>query len=434
MSSQKPCNTEPGLTYPEDISGVTPVHDASGAIVMATGFKAGVAYCGLKTDDAGFDICVIVSDTPAVGAALFTKNQIVAAPVRFSRKVVEDGCVNAVVVNSGNANACTGEQGLQDAETMSRLVAEGLGVDPGDVVVASTGIIGHPLQMDKVNRGISSALKNLDSDLVTGANAAKAIMTTDTFIKESAVKVSAGDISFTVGGIAKGAGMIAPDMATMLSFITTDANLSHAVLDTCLRRSVEQSFNRITVDGHTSTNDTVAILANGNGRQCRPLVSGEDIRLFQNALDHITLDLARKIIEDGEGATKFVQIDVVGAGSQDDAVKIAKAIGNSPLVKTAINGEDYNWGRIISAAGYAGVRFDEARVRLFINGMLLFDEGAPVAALASDDVLFHERMRGVMQEKRINIRLDIGGGADVATVWTCDFSHEYVSINADYHT
>ncbi|MGR3319930.1 MAG: bifunctional ornithine acetyltransferase/N-acetylglutamate synthase, partial [Candidatus Anammoxibacter sp.] len=254
------------------------------------------------------------------------------------------------------------------------------------------------------------------------------------FIKEEAVKVETKDYSYTIGGIAKGSGMISPGMATMLCFITTDANIPHHCLSSCLKESVDQSFNRITVDGHMSTNDMAAILANGASRPSKEISSKQDILLFQQALDHITLNLAKKIVKDGEGATKFVEVDVQGALTEEDAEKIARAIANSPLVKTAINGEDYNWGRIVSAAGYAGVRLDVNRLKLFINKILVFNNGTPVAELVNEDVAFQEKLQKEMQNKEINICLALGLGSGNSKIWTCDFSHEYVTINAEYHT
>ncbi|MGR3179463.1 MAG: bifunctional glutamate N-acetyltransferase/amino-acid acetyltransferase ArgJ [Candidatus Anammoxibacter sp.] len=416
------------------MNNINIIKKTSGAIVMPEGFKAGAAYCGLKSDKQGFDVGIIYSEHPCVAASVFTKNQITAAPIEFCKRTIVDGKVNAIVVNSGNANACTGEQGYKDAETMAELAADHLNLDIDKILVASTGIIGHTLDMDKVSAGISNASRNLSSDLVCGSNVAKAIMTTDLFIKEEAVKVETEDYFYTIGGIAKGSGMISPGMATMLCFITTDANISHSCLNSCLRESVDQSFNRITVDGHMSTNDMAAILANGASKPSKEISSKQDILLFQNALDHVTLNLAKKIVKDGEGATKFVEVDVQEALTEEDAEKIARAIANSPLVKTAINGEDYNWGRIVSAAGYAGVQLDANRLKLFINNILVFNNGMPVAELVKEDAAFQDKLQKEMQCKEINICLNLGLGSENSKVWTCDFSHEYVTINAEYHT
>lgn len=414
-------------------SGIKIVTDPTGAIVIPLGFKAGVAYCGLKSGHECLDIGIIYSELPCIAAAVFTNNKIVAASIKFSRNILKNGTASAVIVNSGNANACTGNEGYKDAETMAELTAGCLNIKPTEVLVASTGIIGHRLQMDKIRSGITSASQNMNNHLSSGANLAKAIMTTDLCVKESAVEVKTKEFSFTIGGIAKGSGMISPDLATMLSFITTDAKISRDYLNTCLKKSVNRSFNRITVDGHTSTNDMVAIMANG-ATESKELSSKSDIRLFQEALDCVTLDLAKKIVKDGEGASKFVQIDVSGAKTVKDAEKIARAIAESPLVKTAINGEDPNWGRIVSAAGYAGARLEEKCLNLFINEILIVKSGSPVSELSIEDVSFQEKLRDEMKKKEITLRLDIGLGSGKCTMWTCDFSHEYVTINAEYHT
>ena len=380
------------------------------------------------------DIGIIYSELPCITAAVFTNNKIVAAPIKFSRNILKNGTASAVIVNSGNANACTGDEGYKDTETMAKLTAGCLKIKPTEVLVASTGIIGHRLQMDKIRSGITSASQSMNNHLSSGANVAKAIMTTDLCVKESAVEVKTKEFSFTIGGIAKGSGMISPDMATMLSFITTDAKISRDYLNTCLRKSVNKSFNRITVDGHTSTNDMVAIMANGARTESKELSGKSDIRLFQEALDWVTLDLAKKIVKDGEGASKFVQIDVSGAKTVKDAEKIARAIAESPLVKTAINGEDPNWGRIVSAAGYAGAHLEEECLNLFINEMLIVKNGSPVSELSIADLSFQKKLHDEMKKKEITLRLDIGLGSGKCTMWTCDFSHEYVTINAEYPT
>ena len=416
------------------MSEIIIINDPAGAIVMPEGFQAGAAYCGLKKDITSLDMGIIFSTSTCETAAVFTNNKIVAAPIKFSKNIINSGNANAIVINSGNANACTGGKGDKDAEDMAKITAGALNINYQDVIVASTGIIGHPMQMDKVQSGIEIAAKDLGRNISNGSNVANAIKTTDKFIKEAAVKVKDGDVSFTVGGIAKGSGMISPDMATMLCFITTDAKISRERLNHCLQISVNKSFNRITVDGHTSTNDMVAILANGANAQCKQISDEADIQLFQKALDYITLTLAKKIIEDGEGATKFIQIDVMEAKSDDDADKITRAIANSPLVKTAINGEDYNWGRIVSAAGYSGAQIDESCLRLFINKVLIYSKGTPVDELISNDETFHAMLQKEMQKKDITICLQLGMGTGSSTMWTCDFSHEYVTINAEYHT
>ncbi|HHT9129404.1 MAG TPA: bifunctional glutamate N-acetyltransferase/amino-acid acetyltransferase ArgJ [Candidatus Brocadiaceae bacterium] len=398
----------------------------NGCVVAPKGFKAGTAYCGIKTTKDSLDLGIIFSEYPATGAALFTTNQIYAAPVRLSRKVAQKGCVRAFVVNSGNANACTGEQGYKDAEEMARIAAKYLKISEDEVLIASTGIIGRPLPMDKIATGIKMATASLGNTPEHGNDMARAIMTTDTKQKDIAVRLKINNKDVVVGGITKGAGMIAPNLATMLCFITTDISLPAPLLDKCLRNSVESSFNRITIDGHMSTNDTIAIIANGDAG-VNILSSGPELQAFQEGLDYVAGYLAKAIVKDGEGATKFIQIDVIGARSRSEATRIARSIADSPLVKTAINGEDPNWGRIVSAAGYAGVELDESKINLHINDILIFARGMPTQC---DLNTLSTTMKGC----DIKIRLELGLGNCTDTVWTCDLSHEYVTINAEYHT
>lgn len=399
---------------------------ASGCVVAPKGFKSGAAYCGIKTAKGSFDLGVIFSERPASGAALFTTNLVQAAPVKLGRLVVQKGRVRAFVINSGNANACTGDQGYKDAEEMARIAAQCLGISEDELLVSSTGIIGRPLPMDKIAAGIKAATASMGSSPDNGNNIASAIMTTDTRQKDIAVRLKINGKDVTIGGISKGAGMIAPNLATMLCFITTDVAVPAKLLDECLRKSADSSFNRITIDGHTSTNDTVAIIANGaSGVSILP--GSEELKAFQQGLDHVTGHLAKAIVKDGEGATKFVQICVSGARSRNDAARIAKSIADSPLVKTALNGEDPNWGRIVSAAGYAGAEMDESKTTLYINDVLIFTKGMPTRCDLN-------ALGQSMKNSEINIRLELGLGSAVDTVWTCDLSHEYVTINAEYHT
>jgi glutamate N-acetyltransferase/amino-acid N-acetyltransferase len=398
----------------------------NGCVVAPKGFKAGTAYCGIKTTKDSLDLGIIFSEYPATGAALFTTNQIYAAPVRLSRKVAQKGCVRAFVVNSGNANACTGEQGYKDAEEMARIAAKYLKISEDEVLIASTGIIGRPLPMDKIATGIKMATASLGNTPEHGNDMARTIMTTDTKQKDIAVRLKINNKDVVVGGITKGAGMIAPNLATMLCFITTDISLPAPLLDKCLRNAVESSFNRITIDGHMSTNDTIAIIANG-ASGVNILSSGPELQAFQEGLDYVAGYLAKAIVKDGEGATKFIQIDVIGARSRSEATRIARSIADSPLVKTAINGEDPNWGRIVSAAGYAGVELDESKINLHINDILIFARGMPTQC---DLNTLSTTMKGC----DIKIRLELGLGNCPDTVWTCDLSHEYVTINAEYHT
>ena len=399
---------------------------ATGCIVAPKGFKAGATYCGIKTIKDSLDLGIIFSEFPATGAALFTTNQIYAAPVKLSRKVAQKGYIRAFVINSGNANACTGEQGYKDAEEMARIAARCLKISEDEIIVASTGIIGRGLPMGKIAAGIKAAATSLGNTPTHGNNVARAIMTTDTKQKDIAVRLKINNKDVIVGGITKGAGMIAPNLATMLCFLTTDVSISTLLLNECLRNAVESSFNRITIDGHMSTNDTIAIIANG-ASGVNITSKGPELQVFQEGLNYVTSYLAKAIVKDGEGATKFIQIDVVGARSRSDATKIARSVADSPLVKTAINGCDPNWGRIVSAAGYAGVELDESKTNLYINDILIFAKGMPTQCDLN-------KLGTSMKGSDITIRLELGLGNCSDTVWTCDLSHEYVTINAEYHT
>lgn len=397
-----------------------------GNVVAPKRFMAGAAYCGIKTTENSRDIGIIYSDSPAVAAAVFTTNKVCAAPVHLSRKVIKNGRARAIVVNSGNANACTGERGYRDAEEMLNTTASSLKIPRDEVLVASTGIIGRPLPMDKIISGIKAAAASMGNTTVHGDAIAQAILTTDTRQKDIAVRLNICNKEVIIGGIAKGAGMISPNMATMLCFITTDVSMPSSLLNECLKHAVDVSFNCITIDGHMSTNDTVAIIANG-ASGVDIYSSGSGAGIFQQGLNYVSSYLAKSIVKDGEGATKFIQIDVTNTLSSEDARRIARSIANSILVKTAIHGEDPNWGRIVSAAGYAGVELDERDLKLFINNILVFAGGMPTQY--DNGALINS-----MKEKDIYIRLDMGLGKHSDTVWTCDLSREYVTINSEYHT
>ena len=392
-------------------------------ITRPKGFLAAGVRAGIKTE--GKDMALIYSEVPAVSAGVFTKNVVKAACVLLNRDRVPSSSMRAIVVNSGNANACTGEQGMQDARTMAAETARLLSIREDDVLVASTGIIGRRLPMDKVTAGIAQAVQSLSRE--GGSDAAQAIMTTDTRPKETFVQFKIGGSEITIAGMAKGAGMICPNMATMLAFITTDAAITPEMLQKCLSHSTDISFNCLTVDGDTSTNDSVLILANGAAGN-KPISSpGADLDAFQRALDAVTISLAKQIAADGEGATKSIEITVEGAGSYEDCREIAKTIANSPLVKTAMFGCDPNWGRILAAAGRAGVDFDPKAVSLSLGDILLVKGGEPVE---SHEEEAHEYLKG----HDIAVNLRVGKEKWGATVWTCDFSYDYVRINAEYHT
>jgi len=399
------------------------MESAPGAITFAGGFTASGVRAGIK--EKGEDVALIYSERPASAAGVFTRNLFKAAPVLVSRDRVPRGTCRAVIANSGNANACTGEHGMRDALEAASHTATLLGIAEEDVLVASTGIIGRRLPMDKLASGIEAAVRSLSAG--GGSDAARAIMTTDTRPKEAAVEIEIAGTKVRIGGMAKGAGMICPDLATMLAFVTTDASISPEILQRCLERSAEVSFNCLTVDGDTSTNDSVFLLANGASGS-RPFESeGPDREAFQAGLDAVTRSLAKQIASDGEGATKGIMVIVQGAQSYDACRQIAKTIANSPLVKTAMFGCDPNWGRILAAAGRAGVDFDPKAVELRLGDILVIKGGEPVD-------FTEEKAREYLAGREIMVRLAVGESKESATVWTCDFSYDYVKINAEYHT
>jgi glutamate N-acetyltransferase / amino-acid N-acetyltransferase len=388
------------------------------------GFKAGAVTCGLKWCGAP-DRLLGVAEGPAAAAAVFSQNKTAAAPVLVSRGRVPSARARALVVNAGNANACTGPQGLADARAMAEMAAReaGLAEGPESVLVASTGIIGQPMPMDKVAKGIREAAALVKSG--GGGDPSRAIITTDLVPKTAAVRGKLpGGTAFTVAGIAKGSGMIAPHMATMIAVVLTDLAVEPATLQAELVRAAGLSFNRVTVDGDTSTNDCCFLLASGkagnapiNGR-CAP---------FRKALEAVCVKLAQDIAKDGEGATKFVTVTVTGAASAKAADAIARKISESPLVKTAFAGEDPNWGRIVAAAGDAGVPFDPDKAELKIGDTTVFRLGAPAADAKAP-------AKEVMKAKAFSVTLDCAMGHGRATFWTCDLTHGYIKINAEYHT
>ncbi len=401
------------------------IQECEGGVTGPQGFMAAGIHCGIKKGKK--DLALIVSEIPAHAAAVFTTNIVAAAPVFVDREQLNSpGTVTAIVVNSGNANACTGERGMQDAWRMVEATAAALGTQRSQVLVSSTGVIGQYLPMEKVLKGISAATERLSA--AGNIDAAEAIMTTDTFHKELGVSVDIGGTTVTIGGMAKGSGMIAPNMATMLGFVTTDAAIDPGVLRTALKQATDRSFNRITVDGDTSTNDMVVILANGAAGN-PPLVNTDDpdYRVFYQALEHLLIRLAKMIVVDGEGATKLVEVCVAGADTEEEAAMAAKAVANSSLVKTAIHGEDANWGRILAAVGYSGISFNPAAVEIF------FDD-VPILRQQYDIDFSEEDAKQVLSGKQFTVTIDLHKGAASASFWTCDLSKEYISINAHYRT
>jgi glutamate N-acetyltransferase / amino-acid N-acetyltransferase len=395
------------------------VEITGGGVTTPRGFRAAGVSAGIKANGA-LDLALLVSDTPATAAAVFTINRAQAAPVVVSREHLSrsGGRARAVIVNSGCANACTGEAGMAVARAMADDAARLVGCPAEQVLVASTGVIGVALSIEKIRGALPAAFRALGAD--QGAVAARAIMTTDPFPKEAAARAS----QFSIGGMAKGSGMIEPMMATMLGFVTTDASISQPLLDRALRDAVNDTFNAITVDGECSTNDTVMLLANGaSGAR----IDEDHYGMFVDALRSVCLELALGIVRGGEGATKLVTVTVTGAASAEDARRAAKAIANSPLVKTAIHGGDPNWGRLIAAAGRAGVAFELAAAAVTIGSTVLFKDGAPHDENAP-------RAAEYLKGKEIAVTVDLGAGGASSTVWTCDLSADYVRINADYRT
>ncbi|MBA4370954.1 MAG: hypothetical protein C0418_05175 [Coriobacteriaceae bacterium] len=397
---------------------------ADGGIVAAAGFSASGVCAGIKKSGKR-DVCILAAGKAVPAAAVFTTNAMAAAPVVVSREHIAGGTARAAVVNAGNANACTGEPGMADARAMAAACAGALGCAPGEVIVASTGVIGVPLPMELVLPGIAEAAEALDA--ADGDAAAEAITTTDTFMKQTALTVSAQGRTYTVGGMAKGSGMIEPHMATMLAFVTTDAPLTPEACGAALRSANSLTFNRITVDGDTSTNDMCLLMASGAAGG--PAI-GEDSEAYTPvaaAIREVCERLAKMIVRDGEGATKFVTVTVTGAASVADAERAAFAIASSPLFKTAIFGGDANWGRVVMAVGKSGAQVDPAKVDVHFAGILTcsggtglaFDEDAAARALTEPEI-------------EVSVDLHLGGGE--AVVWTCDLSYEYVRINGEYRS
>lgn len=395
----------------------------NGTVTSVQGFKAAGIHCGIKRSKK--DLAIIYSDVPCNAAGTFTLNKVKAAPILISQKIIANkNKVKAILVNSGNANACTGEQGHNDALDIQSSCAKKLGINPDEVLISSTGVIGQLLPIATIIRGVNKIIGSLSS--TGGLDAAEAILTTDLRLKSFALKVQLSTGVITIGGICKGSGMIMPNMATMLAFLTTDADIDQPVLQELLLMSVNRTFNKITVDGDTSTNDMVILLANGNSR-IAVLNDTDDYNQFLIGLNKICEEMAKSIIVDGEGATKLIQVTVNSAKTIFDADSIAKSIANSPLVKTACNGADANWGRIISAAGKSGADFNP------LNTNIYFDD-LPVMLAGYKIVLDEDKASKILNKDNFSISLNLNEGDCSATWWTCDFSQEYVKINANYRT
>lgn len=395
---------------------------SAGAITAPLGFSAAAQTAGIK--ESGLpDLALLVSDRPAAAAALFTTSQTQAAPLAVSRRHVADGALRGAIINSGNANCATGAQGVADAEAMTRLAAANIGCEASEVFVNSTGIIGHFLPMALIHAAVPLLEPRSDG----GADFARAIMTTDTFAKEAVASFEANGQRYTIGGCAKGAGMIHPNMATMIALCTTDAPIERELLDARFRYAIDRSINMVTVDGDTSTNDTALILANGAGGG--PAIRADDeeaVAALDDALAAVCVPLAKMIARDGEGATKRIEMTVSGARRWEDARAIARTVVTSPLVKAALSKADPNWGRVLMAAGYAGVPYELDRLRVWIGDLLVFNgtaTGVPDAEASKQTV-----------GPEVQIRLDLAAGDAEATAWGCDLTEEYVRFNADYVT
>ena len=396
----------------------------SASITAPRGFVAASVRCGLKKN--GEDLAVIYSELPAVAAAVFTQNLVQAAPVVLSREHLRHKTHRALIVNAGCANACTGEAGMKDARRTAQVLAALLNCDPREILVASTGVIGVQLKMEKLEAGIAAAVPQLSR--AGGAGVAEAIMTTDTRPKRAVKRVKIGGKTVTIAGVAKGSGMIHPNMATMLSFVTTDAAISKTALQAALKRAVAASFNCISVDGDTSTNDTLAVLANG-AAQNNPIKesTGEAFEQFTRALTEVCRALAIEVARDGEGARKLITVRVLNAPTVRDAKRIAETIAISPLVKTAMAGEDANWGRLMMAAGRSGARFDVSKVEIRIGSLAVCRHGG---GLQFDE----QRALDILKRDEVTLTINLHQGAAEMTAWTCDLTEGYIRINADYRS
>lgn len=402
-------------------------------IKQVKGFRVAGVHAGMKKDSA-LDFALILADRNCATGAVFTQNQLKAAPVILSQKYLQTGAgaIRAVAINTTSANAATGLAGLANAETVTKWVAEQAGIQPEQVLVMSTGVIGTQLPMEQLQRGVELAYQSLGHGW---ENAARAIMTTDTRPKMASVTVLTSDGEYTIAGITKGAGMIAPNMATMLGVIVTDARMNAAQAQSLLTTAVKTTYNRIVVDGDTSTNDTVILMAGGASGVL--LDTATDMLQFQQALTLVCKKLAQDVVRDGEGATKFITLDVSGAADDEAAYKIANTIAASPLVKTAFFGNDANWGRIVAAAGRAGVPFNPDTARLWLSpGEELFEEDRGLLIFANGMPAHYkeQEVTAIISEEAVYISLDCGMGSGAAIVWTCDLSHEYVNINGSYRT
>ena len=399
-----------------------------GGVCAAQGFTAGGIHCGIRKNRTKKDLALIVSEVPAAAAATYTTNLVKGAPLTVTKAHIADGYARAVICNSGNANTCNAD-GIEVAEQMSALLADALAIDPTDVVVASTGVIGQPLNIEPIAAGIPALIDSLSTD---GSDAAaEGIMTTDTIKKEVAVEFIAGGKTCRIGGIAKGSGMIHPNMATMLVFITTDCAIAPAMLQKALSADIPNSFNMVSVDGDTSTNDMVTVLANGLAGNAEITAEGEDYANFCAALNAVTASLCRLIAADGEGATKMLECVVNGAADVATAKTVAKSVICSSLLKAAMFGADANWGRVLCAIGYSGADVDVSKIGVSFRSA----KGTVTVCENGSSVVFsEEQAKEILLEKEIEILISLGDGPYSATAWGCDLTYDYVKINGDYRT
>lgn len=402
-----------------------------GGITVVPGFEAAAAAAQIKYEGRT-DMALIYSSVPCVAAGTFTTNVVKAAPVKWDQKIVKQGgAVQVIIVNSGIANACTGEEGMQYCEETAQTAAEVFGIQKEQVLVSSTGVIGKQLPMEKIQAGIHMLAQAKGNDKLCGAEAAEAILTTDTHKKEAAVQLEIGGKTVTIGAMAKGSGMIHPNMCTMLSFLVTDAVIEKEVLQKVLSEDVEETYNMISVDGDTSTNDTVLFLANGLAQNASICPGTEEYKAFAAAVHTVNEQLAKAIAGDGEGATALLEVEVVGAADKEQAKKISKSVVCSNLTKTAVAGHDANWGRILCAMGYAGVSFVPEQVDLFL------ESAAGTIQILSDGVALpysEEKATEILSEEKVKILADLKLGDGKATAWGCDLTHGYIDINADYRS
>lgn len=400
----------------------------NGGITSPQGFIASGVHCGLKKNKNKKDLALIYSEIPCNAAAVYTTNVVKGAPIIVTKKHLEDNKAQAVIINSGNANTCTGDDGVKKANIMCDIVSEKLNVPSYDVLVASTGVIGVPLDIDAIVKGSGNLVDNLSSSY---KDVSQAIMTTDTFSKTVAIEIEIDGKTVTIGAMAKGSGMIEPNMATMLSFITTDLNISNDLLKKALTNSVKKSYNCISVDGDTSTNDMVIMLANGLADNKKIVKEDSNYNIFVEALDKLNVELAKMIARDGEGASKLIECNVINTDSYEKAYTLSKSVINSPLVKTAMFGSDANWGRVLCAIGYSGEKFDPNLVDVTFKS----NHGSIDVCSKGLPVNFDEdKAKNILSCPEVNILVNLNSGNYSATTWGCDLSYDYVKINGDYRS